>query len=147
MQTLDLVETTTRKIAQNPKDPKFRKLRLGNEKIASALTNVDGAFEIMSELGWEIQVEGEEAFLVLPDAVTLTFPDHVHKILETKSWYVKQNDNRRRELGLSRIQTSAREEVKFLALEGAKPKEGPTPLQVAVENAAKAKVEKKPDSP
>jgi len=145
MQTLDLVETTTRKVAQNPKDPKFRKLRLANEKIASALTNVDGAFEIMSELGWEIQTEGEDAFLVLPDTVTLTFPDHVHKILEVKSWYVKQNDNRRRELGLSRIQSSPRDEVKFLPLEGAKPKEGPTPLQVAVENAAKqAKVEKKP---
>jgi len=139
MQTLDLIETTTRKVAQNPKEPKLRKLRLANEKIASAITNVDGAFEIMSELGWVIETEEEDAFLVLPDTVQLTFPDHVHKILETKSWYVKQNDNRRRELGLSRVQSGAGGEVKFLPLEGDKDRGvTPTPLQVAVQRAVKA---------
>jgi len=137
MQTLDLIETTTRNVAQNPKDPKFRKLRLANEKIAISLTNVEGAFEIMSQLGWEIAIEGNEAFLVLPESAQLTFPDHVHKILETKPWYVKENDKRRLQLGLSRVQTGA--EVKFLPREGDE-KKAPcgtqTPLQVAVETAA-----------
>lgn len=139
IQTLDMIETTTRKVAQNPKDPKFRKLRLGNEKIAAGLTNVEGAFEIMSEMGWELVTEGEDAFLVLPEKVQLTFPDHVHKILEVKSWYSKQNDTRRLALGLCRVQNGTN--TVFLPLEGAENKPAVvTPLQAAVA-AAKVSTE------
>lgn len=149
MQALDLIETTTRKVAQNPNDPKFRKLRLSNEKISAGITDVEGAFEIMNAFGWIIECEGEDAFLILPEDVKLTFPDHVHKILEAKAWYVKENETRRRALGLSRI---PREGEEFLPREDAN-RTAPaiTPLREAVKKAHAVPVQrssgtKKPQS-
>uniref|UniRef100_A0A7S3AWU9 UBA domain-containing protein n=2 Tax=Haptolina ericina TaxID=156174 RepID=A0A7S3AWU9_9EUKA len=50
-------------IAKNPTDPKYRKVRLTNAKLAEGLVHVAGARQFLRAIGWEL-VEGE--FLQLP---------------------------------------------------------------------------------
>lgn len=53
-------------IAKNPTDPKYRKLRLTNPKLAEGLVHVQGARQFLRAIGWEL-VETE--FLLLPASV------------------------------------------------------------------------------
>jgi len=101
--TLDLLETIFKNIAQNPKEQKFRKLRISVKKINEAIAEVEGAWEILQDVGFTIDFENEEAYLVLPANVSITFPGHVHKVIDAKSWYGKQNETRRLNAGLGRV--------------------------------------------
>lgn len=50
--TLTLISTLTRNISQNPREDKYRRVRLTNPKIAAALVEVKGAVDVMLHLGW-----------------------------------------------------------------------------------------------
>ncbi|KAL1508450.1 hypothetical protein AB1Y20_004553 [Prymnesium parvum] len=50
-------------IAKNPTDPKYRKVRLTNAKLAEGLVHVAGARQFLRAIGWQL-VEGE--YLQLP---------------------------------------------------------------------------------
>mmetsp|Transcript_22885 Transcript_22885/g.27661 ORF Transcript_22885/g.27661 Transcript_22885/m.27661 type:complete len:180 (+) Transcript_22885:148-687(+) len=87
LETLDILDKLTRNVAQNPRDEKFRKLRLTNEKIHKLIVEAPGALPSLQVLGW---VEGEEeGFIVLPPSVQLTMKevrdiDAARKNLTTK---------------------------------------------------------------
>lgn len=85
IEALDLLETITRNIVQNPSEEKYRRLRTTNEKL-STLFGAAGAMDIMLSMGW--QVDGE--FVVLPKEVKLSFPQHIVKFLEAKNFYDKR---------------------------------------------------------
>lgn len=78
--SLNTIGTLTRNVAQNPREEKYRRLRLTNQKIADAILNAEGALETMLQLGWT--QEGEE-FLVLPGSVQLTMT-HVRAVEAAK---------------------------------------------------------------
>eukprot|EP00241_Pyramimonas_parkeae_P008334 CAMPEP_0114250144 /NCGR_PEP_ID=MMETSP0058-20121206/14539_1 /TAXON_ID=36894 /ORGANISM="Pyramimonas parkeae, CCMP726" /LENGTH=180 /DNA_ID=CAMNT_0001363777 /DNA_START=118 /DNA_END=660 /DNA_ORIENTATION=- len=73
---VDTLSTLTRNVAQNPREPKYRKLRLSNVKIAAALVEPEGALDVLRELGW---VNEGDDFMVLPDSVQLTMT-HVRAV-------------------------------------------------------------------
>jgi hypothetical protein len=50
--TLALLGTLTRNVAQNPREEKYRRVRLTNPKIAAALVDIKGAVDVMLHLGW-----------------------------------------------------------------------------------------------
>lgn len=71
LDSIEIIATLTRNIAQNPREGKYRRLRLTNAKIAAAVVDTPGASQVMAELGW-VQEEGNAEFLVLPESVQLT---------------------------------------------------------------------------
>lgn len=73
---IETIATLTRNIAQNPREPKYRKLRLTNAKISAAVADPAGAHAVMVELGW---VQAGEEFLELPDTVQLNMT-HVRAV-------------------------------------------------------------------
>eukprot|EP00959_Pyramimonas_sp_CCMP1952_P462947 9484092-Pyramimonas_sp.AAC.2 len=50
--SLTIIGTLTRNVAQNPREEKYRRLRLTNQKIADAILHTEGALETMLQLGW-----------------------------------------------------------------------------------------------
>jgi hypothetical protein len=56
---------------ENPREAKYRRLRLTNAKIAAAVVDTPGMPRVMAELGW-VPEEGNADFLVLPESVQLT---------------------------------------------------------------------------
>lgn len=78
--SLNIIGTLTRNVTQNPREEKYRRLRLTNQKIADAILNTEGALESMLQMGWTR--EGEE-FLVLPESVQLTM-NHVRTVEAAK---------------------------------------------------------------
>merc|ERR1719240_1957241 len=60
---LDLMQKMMANIAKAPSEPKYRKMRLSNPKVAEGLVHVMGARQFLRALGWRI-VETE--FLELP---------------------------------------------------------------------------------
>lgn len=95
-ETLDILEKLTRNAVRSPKELKFRKIKLTNKKIMETITEVEGAVNILREMGW---VDGEEEgapILELPDGTSLTFELHVVKLIEIKDWYKKELENRKR---------------------------------------------------
>lgn len=74
LSSLEILEKLCYNVAVDPKEPKYRKIRMSNPKIKAALL-VDGALDAMFLLGWERQGEGDEATLVLPVNKSLTMSD------------------------------------------------------------------------
>lgn len=102
--TFEILEKLIKNIAQNPAEPKFRKINLKNGKIFSAITSVDGAVQALIEAGFVSDNSDAEApALVLPAGVKLTFPDHVVKIQNAKDVLKKQDEKDRVARGLSRV--------------------------------------------
>lgn len=101
--TLDIMEKIFRNVAQNPKEEKFRKLKLTNAKISANITSIAGAVEALLYVGWEMSTDGEETVLVLPEKVKFTFPEHVNKIIDAKQFFKKEEEKTRVERGLSRV--------------------------------------------
>ena len=60
---LELMQKMVANIQKAPSEPKFRKMRLSNPKVAEGLVHVMGARQYLRALGWQI-VETE--FLELP---------------------------------------------------------------------------------
>jgi len=84
---LDLLETLSRKVIQNPSEEKYRRVRTTNEKLVP-LFGVPGTVDVMENMGW--QYDGE--FMTLPNDVNLDFQAHIVKILEAKSHFGKQKE-------------------------------------------------------
>merc|ERR1719361_398945 len=78
METLDIIEKLTRNVVRNPKEDKFRKIKLSNPKIAAAITDVPFAVDILREMGWVEIPDG----LVLPASVRLAHETEVVAIID-----------------------------------------------------------------
>lgn len=89
IQGLDLVETLTRKIIQNPSEEKFRRLRCANEKLQPIFGTAQGR-AVMAEMGWEFDESSEFLVISQQQARKLDFPQHIAKILDAKSYFGKQ---------------------------------------------------------
>lgn len=81
--TLVLIEKLVRNVVSNPKEEKFRRIRLTNPKIAEQLTTVSGAKDAMLEMGW-IE-EGEN--LILPSDCKLVFEKDVRAVQNTVDYF------------------------------------------------------------
>ncbi len=107
--TLDILEKVFKNVAQNGKEEKFRKLKLGNAKISAAITSIEGALEALLITGWVMSDETNaetgavETVLTLPASVKFTFPDHVNKVIEARDHYKKEEERVRVERGMSRV--------------------------------------------
>lgn len=91
IEALDLLETLTCNVIQNPTGDKYRRIRTSNAKLAP-LFGLSGITDVMAEMGWS--QEGE--FMVLPKEVKLEFHVHIVKILEAKSYFGKERENAKR---------------------------------------------------
>jgi len=60
---LELMKKMADNIAKNPAEPKYRKMRLSNPKVADGLVHVPGARQFLRAIGWALV---EEEFLQLP---------------------------------------------------------------------------------
>jgi len=64
VKALEMLEKLIGNIVSNPKEEKFQKIRLTNEKIAAVVIETDGAREILEAAGFSVQGE----FMVFSDA-------------------------------------------------------------------------------
>jgi len=137
-ETLELIEKLTRNVVRNPRDEKFRKIRLTNKKISEFITEVPGATELLRVMGWtDATSEEGEACLVLPDAVTFEFQEHVGKIVDAKPWYKKEvEDAKRAQARQERIEADP-------ALKALKEKMDQDRAEVAAKGPAQASVAQK----
>ncbi|CAD7925407.1 unnamed protein product [Amoebophrya sp. A120] len=104
--TLDLLETLLKNIAQNPREEKFRKIKLTNPKIGAAITSVIPALEALFALGFQIDQTAADGtlFLVLPETIKLTFPAHVAKVIDARDdFFRKEVEKMRVAKGLGRV--------------------------------------------
>ncbi|CAD7944298.1 unnamed protein product [Amoebophrya sp. A25] len=101
--TLDVLETLLKNIAQNPKEGKFRRIKLANKKISAAITSVTPALEALLAVGFEVEEAEGELFLVLPADVKVDFPTHVSKIIDARDYFRKENEKARVAKGLGRV--------------------------------------------
>jgi hypothetical protein len=77
--TLNVLGKLVYNTAVAPKDPKFRRVKLGNAKIAATVGAQPGALQALELLGWRPAgaAEGQQAAdLELPEATTLTMAQH-----------------------------------------------------------------------
>jgi len=93
--TLDILEKLTRNVVRAPKEEKFRKIKLTNQRIMETVTEVDGAVDILREMGW---VDGNESepTMVLSETTCLAFEVHVVKLIEARDYYKKERENEKR---------------------------------------------------
>lgn len=108
--SLDILEKVFKNVAQNGKEEKFRKLKLGNAKISAAITSIEGAIEVLLLTGWVMSDEaneaaegGKETVLTLPSNVKFTFPEHVNKVIDARDHFKKEEERVRVERGMSRV--------------------------------------------
>jgi hypothetical protein len=99
--TLEIIEKLMKNVAQNPKEEKFRKIRLTNATISAKITSITAAIECLLHIGWELDSDNES--LVLPADKKITFPDHVTKIIDAQDFHRKENEKLRVAKGLSRV--------------------------------------------
>merc|ERR1712159_704853 len=95
-----------RNIAQNPKEEKFRKIRLNNPKINEAITSVDFALQALLEMGWKLDTVNstdQDCFLILDPSIKVDYPTHVNEIVDTKDIYKKREEDERVARGMGRV--------------------------------------------
>merc|ERR1719326_902497 len=82
--TLELIEKLTRNVVRNPKEEKFRRIKLSNKKISESITSVPGAVELLRVMGWvDAAASAEDGpTLELPASVKPVFEVEVVKIIE-----------------------------------------------------------------
>lgn len=68
--SLNLLETLCKNTALHPKEDKYRKIRLSNDKIYEAITSVDPALEALLVSGWELE---DADTLILPAEIEMDF--------------------------------------------------------------------------
>ncbi|KAL8531905.1 hypothetical protein ACS0TY_008492 [Phlomoides rotata] len=56
-----------RNVVKEPENVKFRKIRLGNQKIKEAIGDVSGGVELLECVGFELKEEGGEMWLVMEE--------------------------------------------------------------------------------
>eukprot|EP00197_Chlamydomonas_leiostraca_P007964 CAMPEP_0202865176 /NCGR_PEP_ID=MMETSP1391-20130828/5316_1 /ASSEMBLY_ACC=CAM_ASM_000867 /TAXON_ID=1034604 /ORGANISM="Chlamydomonas leiostraca, Strain SAG 11-49" /LENGTH=133 /DNA_ID=CAMNT_0049544981 /DNA_START=108 /DNA_END=509 /DNA_ORIENTATION=+ len=65
MDSLEIIGKLLYNAAVQPKEEKYRRIRLTNEKIRATIADVPTAMELLLQLGW-VKEEAEEAALVIP---------------------------------------------------------------------------------
>mmetsp|Transcript_15891 Transcript_15891/g.25381 ORF Transcript_15891/g.25381 Transcript_15891/m.25381 type:complete len:186 (+) Transcript_15891:86-643(+) len=98
METLELIEKLTRNVVSQPKEEKFRKIKLSNPKIAADITNVPFAVDVLREMGW---VEDEEG-LMLPATTRLVHGNEVVAIIDAKDHFKKEAEVQRKREAVAR---------------------------------------------
>ena len=72
--TFDLLERISINVMQAPAEPKYRRLKLSNKKIAASLFGVHGGLAVMESLGWKREggedLYDDEPSMVLPPGIT-----------------------------------------------------------------------------
>ena len=71
---LELIAKLLRNAAVNPKEEKFRQIRLSNPKIQSLFGKENGALEALLTLGWE-KSKDEEDKAVIPEGRTFSMAE------------------------------------------------------------------------
>ena len=107
-EALDTLEKLVQNVAKAPTEPKYRKIRLSNPKITTAVIQTPGSLAALQLMGWEASVEDDS--LVLPSNRQITFAQvraqlnvmgrstrpssdwlHAHVWLPACSWAIEQN--------------------------------------------------------
>lgn len=88
--TLEIIEKLTRNVVRNPREAKFRQIKLSNKKIAETVTDVPGAVDVLRAMGWVDGAGDDGPTLVLPDDVRLAFETEVVKLIDVKDFYKKE---------------------------------------------------------
>eukprot|EP00929_Paragymnodinium_shiwhaense_P118087 TRINITY_DN8976_c0_g1_i2.p1 TRINITY_DN8976_c0_g1~~TRINITY_DN8976_c0_g1_i2.p1 ORF type:complete len:187 (-),score=68.38 TRINITY_DN8976_c0_g1_i2:473-1033(-) len=91
-ETLEILDKLIRNVVRNPTEEKFRTIKLGNPKIAAAITNVPGAVEVLQEMGFKS--DGEN--MVLPAETRLVHEVHVVDLINAKDHYKKEEELERK---------------------------------------------------
>jgi len=101
---LEILEKLIRNIVRNPTEDKFRTIKLQNPKIAAAITNVPGAVDILSEMGFK---KDEEGNMVLPADKKLVHETEVVDIIDAKDHYKKEEETERKRAMRARKEVDA----------------------------------------
>jgi hypothetical protein len=104
---LEIMDKLVRNTVRNPSDEMFRKIRLSNPKIAASITDVEGAVNALTEMGWVS--ENEE--MVLPPNVRLVHERDVVGILNAQDFYKKEAENEAKRRAKARKEVDAEREA------------------------------------
>ena len=96
-ESLAILEKISYNVAVQPKEAKYRKLKLSNAKIAASVVGVDGARDFLLGAGWEFREDPEDGeVLVLPAGANAITMAHVRDIQEAqRALTLKQKDLKR----------------------------------------------------
>lgn len=96
LESLAILEKLSYNIAVQPKEAKYRRLKLSNAKIAGSVVGVDGARDFLLGVGWEFQEDAQDGdVLVLPAAKGITMAT-VRDVQEAqRALTLKQKDLKR----------------------------------------------------
>mmetsp|Transcript_22808 Transcript_22808/g.63340 ORF Transcript_22808/g.63340 Transcript_22808/m.63340 type:complete len:175 (-) Transcript_22808:393-917(-) len=89
VESLAIIGTLCRNCAIQPKEEKYRRIKLSNKKIAHAIVDSEGALDAMLKLGWVKDTEDGEV-LVLPEGRYLNM-DTVRKVDTAREQLEKTN--------------------------------------------------------
>lgn len=76
-EALTIISKLSKNVYQNPKEEKYRKIRLSNPKIDATIVQVPGAMQLLIAMGWKYDVDVDADNLILPPAARLNFQAHV----------------------------------------------------------------------
>ncbi|GLI62667.1 hypothetical protein VaNZ11_005342 [Volvox africanus] len=72
MDAVEMIHKLVYNCAVQPKEDKFRKVRLGNSKVKAVLGDTPGAVEALTALGWSLEEADGEPVLVVPTGKFMT---------------------------------------------------------------------------
>jgi len=129
-EALEIIHKLTKNIVANPKDDKFRKIKLTNAKIAEKITDIPGAVDLMKEMGWVAkEIEGEGSVLELPSSLRFRHESEVVAIIDAKDYYKKQEEiEKRRRVRASKEKTAEEEAMQKKIEADRKEKEAEGPV-------------------
>lgn len=118
MDSLVILEKLTYNTAVQPKEAKFRRIKLQNPKIKAAVVNVEDALAALLLMGWERETnEADGEVLLLPDRKTLTM-QQVRDIQTAQQDLVRKERDLKRSASTASIRsTSSEQEPMGLAVE------------------------------
>jgi len=91
-EALTIISKLTKNVYQNPKEEKFRKIRLSNPKIDATIVQVPGAMQLLIAMGWKYDVDVDADNLFLPATVKLNFQVHARPCEERVEELAKENE-------------------------------------------------------
>lgn len=110
--SLRILEKLLKNISQNPKEMKFRRIKLrGQAKpIRDGITSVQGALMSLIQIGFKVERKSDnpelgdtDIDLVLDLSILITFPTHVNTIIDANDFFRKENEKLRVAKGLGRV--------------------------------------------
>ncbi|EFJ42376.1 hypothetical protein VOLCADRAFT_107314 [Volvox carteri f. nagariensis] len=72
MEAVEMIHKLVYNCAVQPKEDKFRKVRLANPKVKAVLSDTQGAVEALTALGWSLEEADGEPVLVVPAGKFMT---------------------------------------------------------------------------